>query len=502
MTVLDYLAASRDRYPEKTALIDENRSVTYSELYDVSQRIGTALIEKTGKVNEPVIVLVDRNTESICTFFGIITSRNFYVPVDMGQPVQRIMNIIEHVDPCALVYTSELPEGLDVSSLKCPVLGYGELSEHDADSGLISEVRKDCRDTDPLYAICTSGSTGVPKIVVKSHLAALSYIPGFVKTFSLSEDDTFGNQSPFDFDVSAKDIYSTVYCGATMYIIPKVCFSMPKMLIDKLNEYKVTTIIWAVSALCIIAGIGAFMYKVPEYIKRVLFSGEVMPVKMLNIWRKYLPDAEYVNLYGPTEMIGNCLYYVIDKELENTDKLPLGSQFSNVGVLFLTADGKEMKPRDTGEIYIKGSCLALGYYREPEKTAQVFIQDPLNTRYPERVYRTGDLVTLSEDGEYYFAGRKDFQIKHMGHRIELEEIECYLNAVPEIVRASCLFDDKRNKIVAYYAGDIKAPDIVKALKQDLPKYMIPNVFRQADSLPISKNGKIDRQKIREMYFEG
>ena len=286
-----------------------------------------------------------------------------------------------------------------------------------------------------------------------------------------------------------------------MFIIPKVCFSMPKLLMDTLEEQKITTIIWAVSALCIAAGVNAFKYKVPGDLKKIMFSGEVMPIKMLNVWRQYLPEATYVNLYGPTEITCNCLYYVIDREFNNTEKLPLGQAFKNEEVLYLNEQNQPIQVGEIGEICVLGTCLALGYYRNPEKTAEVFVQNPLNDRYPQLMYRTGDLAELKEDGNYYFAARKDFQIKHMGHRIELEEIETYINAVEGVVRASCLFDDQRNKIVACCVGTADRKEIIEKLKESLPKYMIPNIFIPMDTLPLNKNGKIDRQLLRRMYEE-
>ena len=500
MTIIEYLEASAGRNPDKTAFADAEHSVSYRELEETARRIATGLIKRNIGPNAPVAVIIDRNIESICAFMGIAMSRNFYVPIDVSQPVQRVCNILGQMQPEMLIYTGSLAEELR-QVITIPSAEYKELAEQEADPELITEVRKGCMDTDPLYAICTSGSTGTPKGVLISHRSVMDFIPVFVHTFHLDEEDVFGNQAPFDFDVSVKDIYSSLYLGATVHIIPRVCFTMPKKLVEFLDDRQITVVVWAVSALCIAAGFNAFKHRVPGALRKIMFSGEVMPIKMLNVWRRYFSDAMFVNLYGPTEITCNCMYYIIDREFGNTEKLPLGVPFANEGVYVLNEHDRPVSVGETGEICVTGTSVGLGYYRDPERTAAAFVQNPLNDKYPEIMYRTGDLAELAENGEYYFAARKDFQIKHMGHRIELEEIETYMNAVEGVLRASCLFDTDRNKIVACYMGNADKNAIVLSLKNDLPKYMIPNIFIQMEELPISKNGKIDRQKLKRIYEE-
>ena len=517
MNVTSLLDSTASNNPSKAAYIDEMKSLTFAEVQAFVHRIGTALANRLNCVNMPIVVLSDRNVESICAFLGVAASRNFYVPLDVNLPEERIRAVVEHVKPAAIIVTDNEDHELydDV-----PLLNIHDLMNCAPNEQLLRELSDATLPKDPLYAICTSGSTGVPKVVVKPHQSVTDFIPVFADTFGFSEHDVFGNQAPFDFDVSAKDIYTTLYCGASMYIIPRSCFALPKKLVEVLEERGVTVLVWSVSALCVVAGMGALKHHVPSKINKVLFSGEVMPLKVLNIWRSYYPDATFVNLYGPTESTGNCMYYVIGHEealsswaVDNErseeskksiaqsehDRLPLGQVFPHQKVLFLNEENHPIQTSEVGEILIGGPCLALGYYRDPERTAAAFVQNPLNDQGAERVYRTGDLAELAEDGQYYFVARKDHQIKHMGHRIELEEIETHMNAVLGVERACCLFDQERNKIVACYSGTADKVQIIQELKLHLPKYMIPNIFVKMDSLPLSHNGKIDRQKLKLEY---
>jgi non-ribosomal peptide synthetase component F len=324
----------------------------------------------------------------------------------------------------------------------------------------------------------------------------MEYFPAL---FHITKEDVIGNQAPFDFDVSVKDIYSTLNVGATMVIIPKKLFSMPARLLDYLCDHQVTTLIWAVSALCLVSQLKGFTYKVPALVSKVLFSGEAMPVKQLNIWRKYLPDASYVNLYGPTEITCNCTYYEIDREFTDDEKLPIGKPFPNEKVFLLDENDKQVTQNGIlGELCVAGTALALGYYKNPGQTKRAFVQNPLNPHYPELIYRTGDLAFYDEYNKLYFAGRKDFQIKHMGHRIELEEIEMALNGYSLIERACCVFDAQKNKITAFYVGTMEGKEISGKMRETLPVYMIPTVFHSLPELPITANGKVDRKKLLEM----
>lgn len=499
--VLDHLSLSVERYGERTVFSDSTGSVTYSELDRLSDALGSSVLRYVENRNSPVVVFIDRDIKSLIAFLGIVKSGNFYVPIDRQLPVGRISLIFETLRPKAAIVSEKDLKILDQIDLRCAAISYEDGIAADPDQGALASRRAMAIDTDPLYAIFTSGSTGVPKGVLVSHRSVIDLIENFAEVFGFDESCVFGNQAPFDFDVSVKDIYSTLKCGGRMHVIPKIFFSFPAKLITCLNEQNINTIIWATSALRIIENLNAFEKALPECLRTVMFSGEVMPNKVLNYWRGKLPKVTYVNLYGPTEITCNCLYYRVDRPYLDTDALPIGIPFRNTDILLLDGDRLVTEPETIGEICVRGTSLALGYYRNPEKTAAAFCQNPCNDCYPELIYRTGDLGKRGEDGLYYFLSRRDHQIKHMGHRIELGEIEVIINALDFIDAGCCIYDEKKEKIVLFYQSAAACERaIMKGAGKSLPKYMLPNRFVHMEKLPMTKNGKIDRVALKEEYL--
>ncbi len=497
--VLEYLERSAERFPDKIALEDENEKLTYAEYEKSAKAIASYLLGHglEGCRNRPVAVIIDRSIRPVVAFMGVLYSGNFYVPIDYSMPAERIRLICDTLDPVAVIDarcgSPEHPEGSIVyeEAVCC----------EEADEEILKKIRSGSIDTDPMYGMFTSGSTGVPKGVVICHRGVIDLVEAFADAFGFDSDMKHANQAPFDFDVSVKDIYNAMRNGASIVVVPRRMFSMPKLLIEFLREHKADTMIWAVSALRIVSDFKALSGDVekPRF-RYIMFSGEVMPVKALNYWMEHVPEPMYVNLYGPTEITCNCTYCIIEGKQDELKALPIGKPFINSRVVLL--DEKREKEvtgqGNIGEICVGGSGLALGYWNNPEKTREAFFQNPAVTEVPSLLYGTGDMAYYNEDGNLVFAARRDFQIKHMGHRIELGEIEVALNAIPFIDTSCCLYDEERAKIYCFYqsqSDDTKA--IIKFLSDKLPKYMWPNVFRRYDKLPMNKNGKIDRVKLKE-----
>lgn len=496
--VLEYLECSAKKYPDKTAVEDINSKCSYKELQHNARSIGSSLaaFETTGK---PIIVFMDKSVEALTAFMGIVYAGCFYILINPEQPTARIRQILE-VTQSDCIITLECNESrLAEIEFSGSILDYKTLVGSVITEDKLQQIRELSQDIDPFYCNFTSGSTGIPKGVLVSHRSVIDFMEYFPDMFHITGEDIIGNQAPFDFDVSVKDIYSTFKVGATMLIIPKRLFAIPMQLLDYICEHKVTTLIWAVSALCMVTQLKGLTYKVPYDVNKILFSGEAMPIKHLKLWQKYLPEAAYVNLYGPTEITCNCTYYRINKDFGPDEKIPIGKAFPNEKVFLLDENDKQITQTDTiGELCVSGTALALGYYNNPEQTKAAFVQNPLNSHYIEPVYRTGDLAFYNNDGDLCFAGRKDFQIKYMGHRIELEEIELIINSYPEIDRVCCIFDTAKNRLAAFYVGSMEGKQIQSRMQEELPTFMIPAVFFPLPELPITANGKIDRKKLSGM----
>ncbi len=375
------------------------------------------------------------------------------------------------------------------------MLCYERLAESAADDAALAQVRREALDTDPIYIVFTSGSTGVPKGVAACHRSVLDYIEHLDEILGVTEDTVFGNQTPLYFDACLKELYSTIRCGCTTYLIPRQLFSFPVKLVEYLNACQINTVCWVVSALTMISGFKVLEKHIPEYFHTVAFGSEVFPIRQFRLWRAALPHARFINLYGPTEATGMSCWYEVDREFEEGDVLPIGRPFPNTGLLLLTEDDRPAAPGEPGEICLRGTCLTLGYYGDFQRTSEVFVQNPLNRAYPELIYRTGDIGKYNDRGELVFLTRKDNQIKHMGHRIELGEIEAVASAGEGVRGVCCLYEKEKKKLILCCEGECEASGLAQYLRSKLPSYMIPNRIISVDALPRTPNGKLDRRAL-------
>ena len=499
--VLNYLDEIVTKVPQKTAFANENEGFTFRQVYDQSRAVGTWL-HKQQVYRKPVIVFMNKHPKTIIAFFGVITAGCYYVPIDEEMPESRINLILENCKTEIIICDSVTAEKAKTFQFDGTICLYDEIAQTKADDAALAQIRAASLDVDPIYIVFTSGSTGVPKGVAACHRSVIDYIEQLSETLGFNEDTVFANQTPLYFDACLKEIYPTLKFGATTYIVPKSLFMFPVKLVEFLNEHKVNTICWVVSALTMISAFGTFKTVKPEYLKTIAFGSEVFPIRQFRIWRETLPEASFTNLYGPTEGTGMCCFYHVERELSDDEPIPVGRPFPNTEILLLGEKDEPAGEGEPGEICIRGTSVTLGYYNNPEKTKESFVQNPLNTAYPEIIYRTGDIGKYNEHGELVFVSRKDYQIKHMGHRIELGEIEANVNMVEAIKICGCIYDNEKGKIALYYVGDIASGELIKLLKEKLPRYMIPNFVEQLEEMPFTANGKINRVALKEKYQKG
>lgn len=496
-SVTQYLRASAKEYPKHTALIDEDMCLSYFDVMNGAEKMASELV-KAGLYKKPIAIFMKKSVQSVIAMMGVALSGNFYTIIDTQMPQNRIDKIMEIYNPCIIVTDGgSYDEAIlyDREVIKFEDIKKNRLSYDD--KKMVKQTEDRIIDTDVLYVLFTSGSTGVPKGVVITHKSVIDYTEWVSITFSVNHESVFGNQAPLYFDNSVLDIYSSIKNGATLHLISHVLYLFPVRLLQYIEEQKINTIFWVPTVLSRIADMKILEKFDIDCLKTVLFAGEVMPARQLNEWIKRLPNSTFANLYGPTEITVDCTYYIVDRELKDDESVPIGFPCLNTDVIVLNEVNELVKTGEKGELCVRGSSLALGYYNNFEKTQEVFVQNPLNSTYYEKIYRTGDIVHYNERGELIFDGRRDSQVKHFGHRIELGEIEAAVSTNADVSSNCCIHNTDKDEIVLFYVGKIKEDALRRFLKLILPTYMMPDKYYEIEVMPLNLNGKIDRVKLIE-----
>lgn len=487
-------------------MTDKIEKVTYREADNIGKNMAVKLYDH-GLRNQPVAIYMKSGVNVPAAMLSVLYTDNFYVVLDYDSPKERISKILDTLKPAGVICDQQydwLMKRERKGQITMVEFEKNTQQLDEIDQNKLEEMSQNVTLDSPAYALFTSGSTGNPKGVLVTQGNVISYINWFTKCFSIDEKSQFGAQTPLYFSMSVSDFYGAIFNGGCYHMIPKEYFAFPAQLIEYMNERKINTIYWVPSAMGIIAKWNLFKYARLEFIEKVMFAGEAMPVKFLNYWRHHLPNVEYANLFGPTETTDICAYYKVNREFEDCESLPIGVACDNCQLMIINDDISGNNQAETiGELYVKGPFVAKGYYRNLEKTREAFVQNPMHNDYPDSVYKTGDLVQMNDRGELIYLGRKDFQIKHMGYRIEPGEIETVLDSLDDKIRTVCLYDDKNDQLVLVYEA---SKDISHELDElaavRLPVYMRPGKYEKLDCLPINANGKIDRKVLAKMFIEG
>ena len=514
--IIQLLDDAARRFSDRTVYIDPNSetaSITFQELDHMTKAVGTALIKEIQAEKQvlPIAVMTGRHYLTPACFLGVARAGHFYAPMDLDLPISRLIQIMNVAKPPYLIIDSEgkskadevlsaLSESVEYPSDLPKVLILEDLLSETPDEALLEKAQENLTELTPLYMIFTSGSTGTPKGVLTSHYSLMCYLDALNQVIHLDETDVLGNQSPLDYIAAVRDMYLPLLSGGHTVIIPRNTTAMPEELFKLLNEYGVTTLCWSASGLEVLARLGAFdddEIPKPASIRRIVFSGSVMSGKYLKMWKDALPGTLFINQYGPTETTASCTYYTVPDDITEETVLPIGKAYKHYSVFLLDGDNPVPKG-EVGEICVTGPALALGYYLAPEQTSSSFMRNPLEQGYYERMYRTGDLGRIMEDGNLEFLGRKDRQIKHMGHRIELAEIENAAMKVPALTQGISMYDQEKGLLYLFYTGEATPKDITVHFRATMPAYMVPRKIVFLEDIPLLHNGKIDMPSLKKM----
>jgi amino acid adenylation domain-containing protein len=493
-----------NRYPQKTAVIDKDRSVNFSDLRQKAVQTAATIALKDVPQNKPIGVFLDKSVESVYADLGILYAGDFYMNLDIKTPAERIKNILQLVEPAAIISTSVqiksiatiIPEGVKLILLDEQSQGLTQKNIEEDTEEMLCKRRATVIDTDPSCIINTSGSTGTPKGVVLNHKSFFDFIDWAIETFRFGDDLVMGSLSPIVFDIYSFELCMLMAKASTLVVLPAHLAAFPAKILEVLEKHQVNFLFWVPTIMVNIANMDLLSAFKLESLKTVWFAGEVFPTKQYNYWHHHLPQVTFANLYGPIEITLDCTYYIINKEIPDEEPLPIGYPCRNTDILILDDEDRQVTESGVeGELCVRGTSLAMGYYNNPEKTAIAFVQNPQNKAYPELIYRTGDIVCLNDDGLIMFKGRKDNIVKHMGYRTDLGEIEHVIINTLKLVKNGCIvYNHDEKQITLFYEApeEIPVPQFRMEIGKVLPKYMIPTVYRHLEQLQRNTNGKIDR----------
>ena len=515
------VSKSAAKYPDREAISFNGSSMTYAELETESNKLAHGLLEIGVDRGDRVGIYMNRCIQSIVGAFGTLKAGASYVPIDPFCPPGRLDYIVNKCGIRCLLTAEEklanIERAFPSSSPLKHILVMNGLDPCDRSLGPATlkdwqEIRKNAKevapgadaiDTDVAYILFTSGSTGDPKGVMLTHLNALTFIRSAHECFQITGNDRMSNICPLYFDMSVFDLFVAFKAGATVVIIPETVSIFPVKLAEVIAENKITVWNSVPSILSLLATYKKLDGHDLSSLRLVLFAGEVFPLKYLQRLKEVVPGAWFCNLYGQTEANSSTYYWVEKLPPDAKATLPIGRPLLNYDVFALDENGEQVtEPGQEGELYVRSSAVALGYWGEAENTERSFVKNPLRPDLNERVYRTGDLVRLDPDGNYTFLGRKDHMIKSRGYRIEIGEIELVLCSHPEVKHAVVIpIPDELlgNRISAIIVpltpGSINKEDILQYCSRQLPKYMLPETIEFTDSLPATSSAKVDRNKL-------
>ena len=485
--------------PDRFAVIEGEKQISFIDLAKRAKRLANCIIEKLNVIRTPIAVFLPKGVDAVIANLAISYSGNAYMNMDIKNPDKRLESVIQLIDPKIIITNYEFSKRINLFANGVLVIIINDSEKYSSTFDL--SRLNDIIDTDLYCIINTSGSTGVPKGVALNQRSFIDFYERSVEIFNFQDHEIIGSLSPLVFDIYSFELCMLMAKGSTLLVIPDYFTAFPVRIIELLRFQQVSFIFWVPTIMVNISNMGLLNnVKLPN-LKMIWFAGEVFPTKQFNYWRKNLSNSLFANLYGPIEITLDCTYFVVNREIPDDEPLPIGRPYKNTEILILDEKNQKITLSEEGELCIRGSSLAMGYYNNPEKTALAFVQNPLNSAYPELIYRTGDIVSYNQFGEIVFKGRKDSLIKHLGYRIELGEIEHVIVNILKLAKNGCIvYKHDKKEIALFYESEaeISTAEFRKKLISFLPKYMIPNLYIRMQNLPRNNNGKIDRLFLKTL----
>lgn len=499
--VLEYLEESADRFPDKTAFLDEHDSMTFVQFRDAAMQVGSGL-KQFGLHMDPVVILMDaRHIPCLKAMMGVVYAGCFYIPLDPASPVERLRVIFDQLQPKVVIYDEKATAAKEALCKDYLFASYKELQASQIDMPFLETVREESNYFDMLYIMYTSGSTGVPKGAVHTHGHLIEYSEFTYRRYPFDEHTVFGNQSPFFYSNSLLDIFPPLAVGATVIILSASLLTFPKKMIQTMQEHHITELCMTPSSFNAIAEAGVLEPGCLPDLEFILPSGEMINGKAMKKWEAAAPKAgHFWNFYGSTELLSVSLWKV-DRDYGDDENVASGFPYRCSHILFLDEDGNEVPKGEKGEMLIHNPWMFSGYYKDEARTQNCFVNDPLHKGYDEMFFRTGDIGYLNERNQLVVVGRKDNMIKHNGYRMELGEVEYAARGIADVNDCCCVFEKERGEIFLFYTGMIGEKELKSSLKVKIPKFAMPEHIIHIENMPYNANMKADRLQLAKMIPE-